>query len=103
MKVEVCDFEIQISIDEGAQSYIQGELFFHLSRTKKFAEERACFYAAQLCCALLFLHRNGVLWLCNPTNILLDSNGNIKLSDYCIINRYSDLTAEDLEYFPPEV
>jgi serine/threonine protein kinase len=39
-----------------------GELFFHLSRFRKFPEHVARFYAAELICALDFLHKHGVIY-----------------------------------------
>ena len=39
-----------------------GELFFHLSRFRKFPEHVARFYAAELVAALDFLHRHGVIY-----------------------------------------
>jgi serum/glucocorticoid-regulated kinase 2 len=39
-----------------------GELFFHLSRFRKFPEHVARFYAAELVNALDFLHRHGVIY-----------------------------------------
>ena len=39
-----------------------GELFFHLSRFRKFPEHVARFYAAELATAIDFLHRHGVIY-----------------------------------------
>jgi serum/glucocorticoid-regulated kinase 2 len=39
-----------------------GELFFHLSRFRKFPEHVARFYAAELVTALDFLHTHGVIY-----------------------------------------
>lgn len=60
-----------------------GELFFHLSRFRKFPEHVARFYAAELALALEFLHRNGVIYRdMKPENVLLDSDGHVKLGDF---------------------
>jgi len=50
-----------------------GELFFHLSRLKKFPEATARFYCAELTLALDELHVHGVIYRdLKPENILLD-------------------------------
>jgi serine/threonine protein kinase len=60
-----------------------GELFFHLRKETKFSERRACFYAAQLVEAIRCLHSNGVIYRdLKPENVLLDSDGNLKITDF---------------------
>jgi len=60
-----------------------GELFFHLRKEVKFSERRACFYAAQMVEAIRCLHQNGVIYRdLKPENVLLDSNGNLKITDF---------------------
>ena len=39
-----------------------GELFFHLSRERVFAEERTKFYGAQIISALGYLHENNIVY-----------------------------------------
>ncbi len=39
-----------------------GELFFHLSREKRFTEDRARFYCAEICLAIGYLHDNQILY-----------------------------------------
>eukprot|EP01102_Stenamoeba_stenopodia_P008711 TRINITY_DN2533_c0_g1_i3.p1 TRINITY_DN2533_c0_g1~~TRINITY_DN2533_c0_g1_i3.p1 ORF type:complete len:1715 (-),score=402.13 TRINITY_DN2533_c0_g1_i3:141-5285(-) len=88
------------------QDYLSGgDLFYQVYREKKLSENSARFYAAQVFCALQFLHRNGVLWLCIPEDILLDRDGNVKITDYWMIDRYSydDDTSGRMEYFSPEM
>ena len=39
-----------------------GELFFHLSREKRFSESKARFYCAEISYAIGFLHENNILY-----------------------------------------
>lgn len=60
-----------------------GELFFHLSRHKKFNEAWTRFYTAELLLALGYLHSKGIIYRdLKPENILLDSKGHLKLGDF---------------------
>lgn len=60
-----------------------GELFSHLKKEKRFSEERARFYAAEICLGLEYLHAGGVVYRdLKPENILLDADGNIILTDF---------------------
>lgn len=60
-----------------------GELFFHLTRMKRFPEHVAQFYAAELASALDSLHQIGVIYRdLKPENILLDREGHVKLADF---------------------
>eukprot|EP01017_Pseudomicrothorax_dubius_P030675 TRINITY_DN3847_c0_g3_i2.p2 TRINITY_DN3847_c0_g3~~TRINITY_DN3847_c0_g3_i2.p2 ORF type:complete len:554 (+),score=180.33 TRINITY_DN3847_c0_g3_i2:2572-4233(+) len=60
-----------------------GELFQHLRQSKRFPEERAKFYAAQITMALEYLHSLDVVYRdLKPENILLDDEGNICITDY---------------------
>jgi serine/threonine protein kinase len=56
-----------------------GELFFHLSRFKKFPENMARFYAAEIALALDALHDIDVVYRdLKPENILLDGEVGLK-------------------------
>lgn len=60
-----------------------GELFFHLSRERKFSEDRTRFYGAQIVSALGYLHLNLVIYRdLKLENLLLDKDGNIKIADF---------------------
>lgn len=71
--------------------------------------DRVKFYAAQVCCGLMHLHRESILYRdLKPENILLDDNGHIRISDLGLAVR---LTEENevqgrvgtLGYMAPEV
>jgi len=60
-----------------------GELFFHLSRHRRFPEKFARFYSAELLLALAHCHENGIIYRdLKPENVLLDSEGHVKLGDF---------------------
>lgn len=40
----------------------EGEMFFHLRKSKKFEEKRAKLYAAELLLALEYLHKRNVIY-----------------------------------------
>lgn len=88
-----------------------GELFFHLSRMKRFSEATTRFYCAELTLALDALHAHDVVYRdLKPENILLDGEGHVKLVDFGLAKEgVSDPTegASSLcgtpEYLSPEV
>jgi serine/threonine protein kinase len=60
-----------------------GELFFHLSRHRRFSEKYTRFYAAELLLALGHLHQHRIIYRdLKPENVLLDSDGHVKLGDF---------------------
>uniref|UniRef100_A0A7S2NWI5 Protein kinase domain-containing protein n=1 Tax=Leptocylindrus danicus TaxID=163516 RepID=A0A7S2NWI5_9STRA len=88
-----------------------GELFFHLSRFKRFPERVAKFYSSELLLALGHLHHHKIIYRdLKPENILLDSHGHVKLGDFGlakhpIAHPYQGATSMcgTPEYMAPEI
>lgn len=60
-----------------------GDLMFHMQRMRRLEESHARFYSAEICCALNYLHRKGIIYRdLKLDNVLLDPDGHIKLTDY---------------------
>uniref|UniRef100_A0A8C9STW6 protein kinase C n=1 Tax=Scleropages formosus TaxID=113540 RepID=A0A8C9STW6_SCLFO len=64
--------------------YVNGrDLMFHMQRQRKLPEEHARFYAAEISLALDYLHERGIICqILKLDNVLLESEGPIKLTDY---------------------
>ncbi|XP_022666618.1 ribosomal protein S6 kinase beta-1-like isoform X2 [Varroa jacobsoni] len=87
-----------------------GELFMHLEREGIFLEDTACFYLAEITCALEHLHREGIIYRdLKPENILLDADGHVKLTDFGLCKesiQEGDMTntfCGTIEYMAPEI
>lgn len=60
-----------------------GELFFHLQNERRFSNERAKFYTAEICLAIAHLHASGIIYRdLKPENLLIDTAGHIKVTDF---------------------
>ena len=60
-----------------------GELFTHLQNEKRFEEERAKFYAAQIISAIGYLHEKKIIYRdIKPENILMGEDGYLSLADF---------------------
>jgi serine/threonine protein kinase len=60
-----------------------GELFQRLRACRRFPEEAARFYIAEMACAIGHLHAMGIVYRdTKPENVLLDGEGHVRLTDY---------------------
>lgn len=58
-------------------------MFKHLTDCKRFSEQKAKFYAAQIALALGYLHDSKIIYRdLKPENILLNNDGYIMLADF---------------------
>ena len=54
-----------------------GDLMFHIQKDKKFTNDRARFYAAEIVCALQFLHNRGIIYRSAATDLTIYLTFNI--------------------------
>lgn len=88
-----------------------GELFHHLHKEKRFSDERARFYSAQIISAISYLHSLGIVYRdLKPENILLSKEGNVVITDFGLAkeglhgdNARTETRAGTPEYLAPEV
>lgn len=88
-----------------------GELFFHLSRARRFSEKWARFYAGELLLAIGHCHENRIIYRdLKPENVLLDSQGHVKLGDFGLAKdnithayRGANSMCGTPEYMAPEI
>ncbi|OQV20733.1 Protein kinase DC2 [Hypsibius exemplaris] len=84
-----------------------GELFSYLRSVRRFSSGAAMFYAAEIILALEYLHERFIVYRdLKPENLLLDSQGHIKVTDFGFAKEISDRTwtlCGTPEYLAPEI
>ncbi|KAJ3346244.1 hypothetical protein HDU83_003277 [Entophlyctis luteolus] len=89
--------------------YIQGgELFTYLRNMDKLDNEAAKFYAAEVVLAFEYLHSADVVYRdLKPENLLIDTNGHIRVTDFGFAKHLNGLLTHTLcgtpDYLAPEV
>ncbi|KAF7975278.1 hypothetical protein HWV62_10028 [Athelia sp. TMB] len=89
-------------------SYIPGgELFTHLRRAQRFTPDVTRFYLATIILALKYLHSFNIIYRdLKPENLLLDSRGYLRLTDFGFSKIVDDRTwtlCGTPEYLAPEI
>eukprot|EP00298_Acanthocystis_sp_HF-20_P026885 c4717_g1_i1.p1 GENE.c4717_g1_i1~~c4717_g1_i1.p1 ORF type:complete len:337 (-),score=79.76 c4717_g1_i1:25-1035(-) len=88
--------------------YVQGgEFFTHLRKAGKFPNNTAVYYAAQVLLALYHLHEKHIVYRdLKPENLLMDKNGNCKITDFGFAKKIDYKTwtlCGTPEYLAPEL
>lgn len=89
-------------------SYVPGgELFTHLRRAQRFTPDVTRFYLANIILALKYLHSFNIIYRdLKPENLLLDSRGYLRLTDFGFAKIVDDRTwtlCGTPEYLAPEI
>ncbi|KIY43677.1 Pkinase-domain-containing protein [Fistulina hepatica ATCC 64428] len=89
-------------------SYVPGgELFTHLRRAQRFTPDVTRFYLATIILALKYLHSYNIIYRdLKPENLLLDSRGYLRLTDFGFSKVVDDRTwtlCGTPEYLAPEI
>ncbi|KAH9315049.1 hypothetical protein KI387_023676, partial [Taxus chinensis] len=80
---------------------VGGDLLTLLRQDSQLPEESIHDFARDLVQALQFLHSKGVIYCdLKPSNILLDENGRLKLCDFGLARRLSDISKNSVSQLP---
>jgi serine/threonine protein kinase len=82
-----------------------GEIFHYLKKHRRFSENTARFYSAEIILALEYLHSKGIVYGdLKPENVLINFDGHILLSDFGL-SRFKSIKGtmqSTPEYMAPE-
>ena len=70
---------------------IGGELFSHLRKAGRFHNDITRFYAAEIVLAIEYMHSKDIIYRdLKPENLLLDSRGHVKITDFGFAKKVED-------------
>lgn len=86
---------------------IGGEMFARLRDLNRLDNSTSRFYAAEVVCALEYIHSKGLAYRdLKPENILIDAQGHVKIADFGFCKKVPDRTytlCGTPEYLAPEI
>lgn len=89
----ICTYQDEQNVYMLEEYVVGGEMFSHLRRAGRFSNEVTKFYASQITLALAHLHRLDIIYRdLKPENLLLDYQGNIKITDFGFAKVVADRT-----------
>ena len=102
-----CTFQDSLNIYMLLEFVQGGELFSHLRRAVRFSADVSRFYAANIILVLEYLHNRNLIYRdLKPENLLLDSTGYLKVTDFGFAKYVPDRTftlCGTPEYLAPEI
>jgi len=86
-----CTFQDEVNLYMVLEYVVGGEIFSHLRQAGRFSNETSLFFAAQLTSAIAYLHERGIVYRdLKPENLLIDRDGNIKITDFGFAKKVED-------------
>ncbi|CAG8483983.1 3335_t:CDS:2 [Funneliformis caledonium] len=102
-----CTFQDDRNLYMLLEYVIGGELFSHLRKAGRFTNDMTRFYAAEIVLAIEYLHSKDIIYRdLKPENLLLDSRGHVKITDFGFAKKVADRTwtlCGTPEYLAPEI
>ncbi|KAJ3178748.1 hypothetical protein HDU87_003303 [Geranomyces variabilis] len=103
----LCTFQDDVNLYMLLEYVVGGELFSHLRRAGRFANDQTRFYAAEIVVAIEYLHSIDIIYRdLKPENLLIDAEGHIKITDFGFAKKVEDRTwtlCGTPEYLAPEI